>query len=90
MLEDEGFGVLLKNAFLGGGAGELPPTDVWPELWVLDDADYDRAMARVQELLAEQTEPAPDWTCPRCGEVIEGQFAQCWNCGAAREVFGTP
>lgn len=24
------------------------------------------------------------WTCPGCGEQIEGQFTECWNCGAAR------
>lgn len=27
----------------------------------------------------EQFEP---WTCPTCGESIEGQFAACWQCGA--------
>ena len=26
----------------------------------------------------------PPWTCPKCGEQCEGQFAQCWKCGAAR------
>ncbi|GAM61640.1 hypothetical protein JCM19232_5941 [Vibrio ishigakensis] len=24
-----------------------------------------------------------DWTCSECGEVNEGQFALCWNCGAS-------
>jgi RNA polymerase subunit RPABC4/transcription elongation factor Spt4 len=24
------------------------------------------------------------WTCSRCGEVLEPQFAQCWNCGTPR------
>ena len=24
----------------------------------------------------------PGWTCPSCQEVNEGQFGQCWNCGA--------
>jgi predicted amidophosphoribosyltransferase len=22
-----------------------------------------------------------DWTCPGCGETIEGQFTECWSCG---------
>jgi predicted amidophosphoribosyltransferase len=23
---------------------------------------------------------APPWKCPTCGEEIEGQFTECWNC----------
>lgn len=79
LLEQHQIACLLKNAFLSGGAGELPPTEAWPELWV-DEEDA----ARAQEILAGQLqgEPQPDWVCRRCGEAVEGQFAQCWNCGA--------
>jgi hypothetical protein len=28
--------------------------------------------------------PAGPWSCPGCGETLEGQFTECWNCGAAR------
>ena len=24
------------------------------------------------------------WTCPRCGERLEGQFTDCWQCGSPR------
>jgi predicted amidophosphoribosyltransferase len=24
------------------------------------------------------------WLCPGCGETIEGQFSDCWQCGAER------
>jgi hypothetical protein len=24
------------------------------------------------------------WTCESCGEVLESQFTDCWNCGAQR------
>jgi hypothetical protein len=27
---------------------------------------------------------AEPWTCPQCGERIEGQFGVCWQCGAER------
>ena len=27
----------------------------------------------------------PLWKCPQCGEDIEGQFTQCWNCNAVRD-----
>lgn len=25
------------------------------------------------------------WKCKKCGEGIEGQFSECWKCGASRE-----
>lgn len=25
------------------------------------------------------------WTCPACGERIEGQFTACWNCGTSND-----
>jgi len=70
---------LVKNRFLTGGAGELPPTDVWPQLWVADE-DADRAREIIAGVLAEDEPPRTPWRCPRCGELIEGQFAECWNC----------
>lgn len=81
LLESAGIEVTLKNEFLGGGVGELPPTEAWPELWV---AEADLRVA--QEIVAElEREPSlPGWRCPQCGEKIEGQFSACWNCGAPR------
>ena len=26
----------------------------------------------------------PSWTCPGCGEEVEGNFDTCWNCGRER------
>jgi hypothetical protein len=28
---------------------------------------------------------APDWTCARCGERVEGQFDACWRCSSPAE-----
>ena len=36
----------------------------------------------VDEALAPAGPAQPGWTCPSCKEVNEGQFGQCWNCGA--------
>jgi hypothetical protein len=24
------------------------------------------------------------WTCPKCGESVEGQFEACWKCGTPK------
>jgi hypothetical protein len=82
LLETEGIACTLRNALLGGAAGELPVHETWPELWVMHDADAERARAIVAAASAPPV--GSPWTCPSCAESIEGQFDQCWQCGAAR------
>ncbi len=63
-------------------AGEIPPDQCNPAVWVLDDADLPRA----RQLLRELRTPVrgAHWVCPDCGERHGPQFAQCWNCGRTR------
>jgi hypothetical protein len=82
-LEGRGIGCLLKNQFLQGAVGELPPTECWPELWVFDDGDLPLALEIVENLLAPE-QSVDGWTCVGCGEVLEAQFHQCWHCGSIR------
>jgi hypothetical protein len=84
LLESQGIACRVKNEFLAGGAGEIPVIDTWPELWVEDDNDYERAGEMVRTHLRDEPSHLPDWDCPRCGERIEGQFTACWNCGQSR------
>jgi hypothetical protein len=79
LLEAAGIDSQVKNEFLAGGAGELPPTEAWPELWVAEE-DFARARQVVDEL--EQRSSLPPWRCSNCGEEMEGQFTICWRCGA--------
>ena len=80
-LEEAGIRCTIKNQRSSGLAGEIPFTEVFPELWVLQDAEYDRAC----QLLEEETELLSSnqdfWTCPGCSEQLESQFGTCWNCG---------
>ncbi len=83
ILEEHGIACMIKNTYLLGAAGEIPPTECWPELWVADeDSLQARRLLRV-ELSGEARNGEP-WTCPDCGEPIEGQFTQCWRCGTER------
>ncbi|MEQ8230389.1 MAG: DUF2007 domain-containing protein [Gammaproteobacteria bacterium] len=83
VLEAAGIPCLLRNAYLGGAAGELPVNECWPEIWVLEDGDVARAERLIHEAAAA---PAADreWRCPDCGETLGGAFGQCWRCGAER------
>jgi hypothetical protein len=84
LLRDQGIPCVVRNAYLAGASGELPPTECWPELWIADDRDTGPAMRLLQAYLAAPPATIADWTCPACGEPIEGQFTACWRCGRAR------
>ncbi len=83
LLEEDGIPCLVKNEALAGAIGEIPPIECWPEVWITDDDDYDRAREIIQELLIETATPKAPWRC-QCGEEIEGQFHACWQCGRER------
>jgi len=87
VLESHGIACIVKNDYLAGAAGELPPTECWPELWVLDDSRFEEALAIVSAASLESLNlvgPESRWRCPTCGEELEGQFTDCWRCGSAR------
>lgn len=82
VLTARGIHCMVRNRHLIGGAGEIPPLEAWPEIWV-DREDAPIARQLIHEVI-EPAGPTPEpWTCPDCGERIEGQFAECWRCGAS-------
>lgn len=52
LLESNGIPCLVKNETLSGLAGMVSLTEAWPELWVADDSQFDRAC----QILEEATE----------------------------------
>jgi len=84
ILASEGIRSVIRNEHFGSILGEMPFTDTWPQLWVVNDLDYERALQLIgDDALAES--PADEWRCAKCGETNEGQFAACWNCGTSAE-----
>ena len=83
LLSAEGIRSELRNDRLAGGIGEIPFLETWPELWV-EELDYERARELVEQELHGPGLEEPAWTCPDCGEDIEGQFTECWKCGRER------
>jgi hypothetical protein len=75
-----GIACSVQRAYASGIAGQIPPDQALPEIWVEDTADFERA----QDLLrAWRNLPHRVWACPACHEIVEGPFEQCWNCGGA-------
>jgi hypothetical protein len=83
-LEGEGIACLLRNDELSTALGEIPFVDCYPELWVVDSEIYPRARLLLDKWLAEGAQNWPEWSCPGCGETVEGQFQSCWKCGGER------
>ena len=83
LLAAEGIRAELRNARLGGAIGEIPFLEAWPELWVAP-LDFERAKELIDLTVHGEGLVEPAWTCAACGEHVEGQFTDCWNCGHAR------
>jgi Putative prokaryotic signal transducing protein len=84
-LESQGIATVVRGEYLTGGIGELP-ADLC-KVWVIDDSDFARADDLLQQFLqgeAARTHAHERWHCANCGENLEGQFTDCWNCGASR------
>ena len=77
-LNREGIVTSLQRTFLTGGIGDLPPDQCLPEIWITEPTQEKRAREVLHDL---QNIPQRRWHCV-CGELIEGGFEQCWNCGA--------
>ncbi|MDB5892025.1 MAG: hypothetical protein JWP47_2856 [Polaromonas sp.] len=79
-LQQAGFSASVQRYFLGGLAGELPPDQCLPEVWLTRDDEEPKAKALLHQL---QNLPQRRWVCSGCGEAVEGGFEVCWQCGAA-------
>ncbi|MCB1763665.1 MAG: DUF2007 domain-containing protein [Gammaproteobacteria bacterium] len=74
---------LVHGEFMCGAAGELP-VQPFPELWVLEERDFERAKALVEHFLSLDVSGSA-WRCASCGELNEAQFHLCWSCSALQQ-----
>lgn len=80
VLNSAGLQVSVQRAFASGIAGQIPPDQALPELWLADEGRWAEARALLHGL---QHPVERRWACPGCGEIIDGPFDQCWQCGTA-------
>jgi hypothetical protein len=86
MLEGRGVPASVAGETLAAARGGLPPTpETQPSVWVPAERLAEAKAILTEYLDGPAAQPErPAWNCPACGETIEGQFSQCWNCGADR------
>jgi hypothetical protein len=77
-LQSQGIECSVQRQFPSGVAGEIPPEQYLPEIWILNAAQASRAKEVLNIL---QNIPQRQWRCA-CGESIDGGFEQCWRCQA--------
>jgi hypothetical protein len=85
-----GIECVTRKLDLSSGAGELPPVECWPELWIVDEKRLAEAQAILKRALSPVEAVKKLWICSGCGEQIEGQFSECWNCGRERDEQPAP
>tara|TARA_R110002110_G_scaffold91264_2_gene237508 strand:- start:127042 stop:127377 length:336 start_codon:yes stop_codon:yes gene_type:complete len=83
-LEFAGIDCTLRNQYAAGALGELAPIETWPELWVLRDRDYERAITVLEN--ARQSTHEADWHCSHCSGENPGSFETCWQCGREHQL----
>ena len=81
ILEQAGILNTIKNQMTSMLAGEVPFAEVFPELWVIDDADYGRAKQLLDDWGNAGLHEVSEWACSGCGETHSSEFTSCWNCG---------
>jgi rubrerythrin len=89
ILGEAGIPARVMGQFLDSIRGEVgfaPDTAI--AVWIEDDYDLERAMdllarySQAEEAILNNTK---NWMCPKCGEILEGAFTECWQCGTSRQ-----
>ena len=82
MLATAGIDAQILNQHSQGGLGEIPFGEVYPEIWLADDAN----MAAARRIIDAYEQPAADpgtVVCWSCHEENPADFDVCWHCGKA-------
>ena len=85
MLDDANIPCFIKNEFIQGASGEIPPHETLPEIWLVDSQWRNKAEKMLDELeqdLANSSDA--EWHCSACNESNDGQFMICWQCQSSK------
>jgi hypothetical protein len=86
MLDDANIANFVKNEFIQGASGEVPPQEALPEIWLINHEDRHKAKEMLeqvdQDLAALGDE---EWTCETCKETNDAEFVICWQCQSSKE-----
>ncbi|NQZ22946.1 MAG: DUF2007 domain-containing protein [Colwellia sp.] len=78
IIEAQEIDVFIKNEYAQGAVGEISAFDTWPEIWVVNDNDFDHVMEIVNS--SQKNDNTLDWICKSCAEENDASFEVCWKC----------
>jgi hypothetical protein len=81
-LEHAGIAAHVLNQHAQSGLGDIPFTHAWPEVWIEQDRDVERARAVITRYESARVSGSPR-RCLGCGEDNPANFEFCWRCGVA-------
>ncbi|OHB63838.1 MAG: hypothetical protein A2168_08755 [Planctomycetes bacterium RBG_13_50_24] len=88
ILEQYGIPCEIRSEDLSSARGTLSVSpDTLPAIWIQDDNRYeeDRDLVRqIEDKTLTANTGGGLWQCPNCGEEIEAQYTDCWQCGTSR------
>jgi hypothetical protein len=86
LLESNGIRSEVRGEALFGVRGEIPFTEAFPEIWVLNDDQVGEALnvLRNRSRESDEVDELQLWRCSNCGETLESQFTACWSCNTDR------
>ena len=84
ILDDYKIECVILREQLASAVGGIAPVDAWAEIWVLDSGQQSEALVILERNLTLNETGQKSWQCQKCGELIEAQFTQCWNCDTER------
>lgn len=84
VLDEAGIPNFIRNEISNNLITGLPSPLFEPTLFVIEDGDYEKAMAILGALQEESPTTTADWRCPKCNAEVPGNFDTCWQCGMVR------
>jgi Putative prokaryotic signal transducing protein len=81
-LRQAGIEAKVLNENIASALGEIPFTQTYPELWLINEQQEARALDVVRSFLQRES-PRELRICGHCGEQNPANFLTCWSCGGA-------
>jgi hypothetical protein len=82
LLQQAGIDATVLNEHAQGGLGDIPFGEAYPQVWVADERDVQRALAVIGDYQKAPVRAGAVF-CRVCGEECPANFDVCWNCGAS-------
>lgn len=82
LMRHAGIAVRIFNENAQGGLGDIPFAETYPELWIENVQDQQRAHQVIQEFEHGAVNQHSIF-CPACHEDNPANFELCWKCGAS-------